>query len=78
MTNTKLSKNEKRELARRFELLRGSRTFAEMAELTKVPAASLYRCELGGTPNVKNLRLLHEHMGVDLNWLLCGDGKPPK
>lgn len=49
-----------------------------MAELTKVPTASLHRCEMGGTPSVKNLRLLHDTTGVDLNWLLCGDGKAPK
>ena len=49
-------------------------TQAELAEKIGIKQQSVFKIESGDTKNPRNLEKIANVLGVDLNWLLTGDG----
>jgi len=62
-------------IGERIRHLRGERTQADFAGLTKIPKNTLGRYERGEiVPGGEALALLCKSLGIDPNWLLFGEG----
>jgi transcriptional regulator with XRE-family HTH domain len=61
----------------RLRKLRGSRNKATFARFLGIPAPMYHRYELGQVPKNENLRVIAEHCGVTVDWLLGVGTDPP-
>lgn len=64
------------EFAQRMKVLRGNRTQRAFAEEVGAPLSNVNRYEAGTFPSYPFLRQIATKMGVSLNWLVLGRGRP--
>ena len=74
----KMHEAERRAIATRFVIVRGSRTYKQLAKSTGLSLAVLHRSEnwKDGLPSIENLVRLAEKEGISLDWLLLGEEPP--
>ena len=68
----------KREIAKRLQLIKEKLglSIKELAQITQMPYRTLYNYLSGERePTPENLQKLVAHLGININWLLTGEGK---
>ena len=76
MALTEEERQAGKEFAERVKALRGNQTQREFAAVVGVPSSNVNRYEAGTFPSYPFLRQIATKMGVSLNWLVLGRGRP--
>ena len=66
------------EIAKRIKMLRGDLSQGEFGRLIGISQSAVQNYEKGNIPKGDVLIKIHKSLGVDITWLLTGEGEPPK
>jgi transcriptional regulator with XRE-family HTH domain len=70
-----MTMKQRKAIMRRFGVIRGSRSYQQFAKDSGITLSLLQRYETGaGMPSAENLIALRSREGVNVSWLLLGEG----